>query len=138
MRGITKNGEIVKIPYELLEEKDYVSITISKDFDFSNIKFVECDYFGTLATNEEEEKVLDELLERSKENGVETSLLSKEELLKLEPMLSNNVVGGLLAPTAGIIDPFNLCVHLMENAIDNGVTLKLEEEVTKVVKENGI
>ena len=92
----------------------------------------------TVALDEKEIDVLKSLQVRATENGVETKLLNKEELLALEPKLSSNVVGGLLAPTAGIIDPFNLCVHLMENAIDNGVTLKLEEEVTKIVKENGV
>ena len=79
----------------------------------------------TVALDEKEMETLKELQKRATLNGVETILLNKEEVLKEEPMLSNNVVGGLLAPTAGIVDPFNLCVHLMENAIDNGVTLKL-------------
>lgn len=92
----------------------------------------------TVALNDAEMETLKELQKRATLNGVKTILLSKEEVLKEEPMLSSNVVGGLLAPTAGIIDPFNLCVHLMENAIDNGVTLKLNEEVTKIRKENGV
>ena len=92
----------------------------------------------TVALDEKEVETLKSLQERAKQNGVETILLYKDELLEKEPKLSSNVVGGLLAPTAGIIDPFNLCVHLMENAIDNGVTLKLEEEVTSIKKENGI
>ena len=92
----------------------------------------------TVALDEKEMETLKELQKRATLNGVETILLNKEEVLKEEPMLSNNVVGGLLAPTAGIVDPFNLCVHLMENAIDNGVTLKLNEEVKSIKKENGI
>ena len=92
----------------------------------------------TVALDEKEVETLKSLQERAKQNGVETILLSKEELLEKEPMLSSGVVAGLLAPTAGIIDPFNLSVHLMENAIDNGVKLILEEEVTKITKENGI
>ena len=92
----------------------------------------------TVALSEQEMETLKQLQARANENGVETILLNKEEVLEKEPGLSANVVGGLLAPTAGIIDPFNLCVHLMENAIDNGVTLKLEEEVTKIRKENDI
>ena len=92
----------------------------------------------TVALDEKEVETLKQLQERAKQNGVETVLLSKEELLEKEPMLSSGVVAGLLAPTAGIVDPFNLCVHLMENAIDNGVTLKLDEEVTKITKENGV
>ena len=92
----------------------------------------------TVALDEKEVEILESLQERAKQNGVETILLSKEELLEKEPMLSSGVVAGLLAPTAGIIDPFNLSVHLMENAIDNGVKLILEEEVTKITKENDI
>ncbi len=92
----------------------------------------------TVALDEKEVEILKSLQERAKQNGVETILLSKEELLEKEPMLSSGVVAGLLAPTAGIIDPFNLSVHLMENAIDNGVKLILEEEVTKITKENDI
>ena len=84
----------------------------------------------TVALDEKEMETLKELQKRATLNGVETILLNKEEVLKEEPMLSNNVVGGLLAPTAGIVDPFNLCVHLMENAIDNGVTLKFIDEDT--------
>ena len=83
-------------------------------------------------------ETLKELQIRARENGVETTLLTREQVLELEPMLSKDVVGGLLAPTAGIIDPFNLCVHLMENAIDNGVELVLEEEVTSIKKENDL
>ncbi|MBE6132165.1 MAG: NAD(P)/FAD-dependent oxidoreductase [Erysipelotrichaceae bacterium] len=92
----------------------------------------------TVALDEAQMETLKALQERAKENGVETILLNREELLEKEPMLQKEVIGGLLAPTAGIIDPFNLCVHLMENAIDNGVTLKLNEEVTKIVKEDGL
>lgn len=92
----------------------------------------------TVALDEKEVEILKSLQERAKQNGVETILLSKEELLEKELMLSSGVVAGLLAPTAGIIDPFNLSVHLMENAIDNGVKLILEEEVTKITKENDI
>ena len=90
----------------------------------------------TVALDEKQVETLKELQIRARENGVETTLLTREQVLELEPMLSKDVVGGLLAPTAGIIDPFNLCVHLMENAIDNGVELVLEEEVTSIKKEN--
>lgn len=92
----------------------------------------------TVALSDAELETLKDLQKRATENGVKTILLNKEEVHKEEPLLSDAVVGGLLAPTAGIIDPFNLCVHLMENAIDNGVKLVLNEEITKISKENGI
>lgn len=92
----------------------------------------------TLALSNEEMETLKSLQIRANENGVETKLLTREELLKEEPLITEAVVGGLLAPTAGIIDPFNLCVHLMENAIDNGVKLILNEEVVSIKKENDV
>lgn len=90
----------------------------------------------TVALDEGQVETLKQLQERATQNGVKTVLLSREELLKEEPQISDQVVAGLLAPSAGIIDPFNLCVHLMENAIDNGVKLQLNEEVTKIVKKD--
>jgi glycerol-3-phosphate dehydrogenase len=42
------------------------------------------------------------------------------------------VKGALYAPTCGVIDPFELCVHLMENAMDNGAKLFLNEEVVEI------
>ena len=82
--------------------------------------------------------MLQDLLQRSKENGVETILLSKEELFALEPNVSKEAIGGLLAPTAGIIDPFNLVIHCVENAVDNGVELHLDEEVQDIKYQNSI
>lgn len=92
----------------------------------------------TVALSQEEMETLKMLQSRAKQNGVETCLLDKEILKKKEPLLSDKVVGGLYAPTAGIIDPFNLCVHLMENAVDNGVILKLNEEITSISKNKDI
>lgn len=88
----------------------------------------------TVATNEKQMEVLHDLLNRSKQNNVPTSLISKEELMKMEPNISPNALGALYAPTAGIIDPFNLVVHCVENAVDNGVELRLNQEVKNIVR----
>ena len=92
----------------------------------------------TVALYNEQLKTLEELASRSKENGVEVKLLTAEEVKKIEPNINPIVKGALLAPTAGIIDPFNLCVHAMENAIDNGVKCFLNERVVDIKKENDI
>lgn len=88
----------------------------------------------TVAIYDEQLPILKQLADRSKENGVEVKLLSAEEVKAMEPNISPNVKGALLAPTAGIIDPFNFCVHAMENAVDNGVTCLLNQEVISIVK----
>ena len=89
----------------------------------------------TVALYDEQLPLLEELAKRSKENGVEVKLLSAEETLKLEPNLSPNVKASLFAPTAGIVNPFTLSVHAIENAVDNGAKLFLDERVVLIKKD---
>ena len=88
----------------------------------------------TLAFNEENLKTLEELKERAKQNGVEATILDKEETLKLEKNVSSDVSGSLLCKSAGIINPFTLVAHCFENALDNGVKLHLNETVLDIKK----
>ncbi len=97
---------------------------------------VEFDVIGSLtcATNKEEIQALESLMLRSKENDVKVELLNKKQVQKLEPFISDAVEAALYAKTAGIINPFELCVALMENAVDNGVVLNLNKQVKMINK----
>ena len=88
----------------------------------------------TVATEDEQLKILDDLKKRSLINGVDIKLLTPNEVKEIEPFISSDVKGALLAPTAGIVNPFTLTVHAMENAVDNGVILHLGEEVVNIQK----
>lgn len=88
----------------------------------------------TLANTQEEVEILDSLIERAKLNGVPIQILNHDELKKIEPSITDKVIKGLLAPTCGIINPFELVVAAMENAMDNGVKLNLLEEVLSIKK----
>ena len=92
----------------------------------------------TVALNDEDYKLLIELKERAKINGVDAQLLSKEETIKLEPNINQNILGSLYCKDAGIVDPFNLTVGLMENAMNNGCNLLLNTEICKIEKEKDI
>ena len=83
----------------------------------------------TLANDEEELNTLMDLHERAKLNNVETFIIEKEDLSKYDKQITNKALKGLYAPTGGIINPFELTVAFMENAMDNGVELNLNEEV---------
>ena len=92
----------------------------------------------TLANTQEEVEILDSLVERAKLNGVPVQILDHDDLKKIEPSITDQVIKGLLAPTCGIINPFELVVAAMENAMDNGVKLHLCEEVESINKnDNG-
>ena len=86
----------------------------------------------TLATDEEELSTLYELHERAKLNGVETILINQENLANYDINITKKAIKGLLAPTGGIINPFELTVALMENAMDNGVELSLKDKVIDI------
>ncbi len=89
-----------------------------------------------LAFDEEEMKHIEELYTRGLENKARgLKILNKEEVLQREPNVNKDVVGALLCESAGIVCPFNLNVALMENAMINGVKLKLKSEVIGISKE---
>lgn len=90
----------------------------------------------TIARNDEEERILDELLLRAKKNGVDAIIIDKDKVLELEPNITKNVKSALYAKRAGIINPFELCVGLMENAIENKVEFLLNSEVINIVKKD--
>ena len=79
-----------------------------------------------LARGVEEEKVLEELLERGKTNGVQRlRVLTRDEVLVMEPYVSQDVTAALHSPDAGNVIPYEYAIALAENAVDNGVELRI-------------
>lgn len=88
--------------------------------------------------HEQDRPKLQELYDRGIQNGVkELRILSKEEAISIEPNLSEETVGALLAPTSGIICPFHLTMAFAENACINGVDFYLNTEVMNITKTDG-
>jgi glycerol-3-phosphate dehydrogenase len=81
-----------------------------------------------VAVGEEELPALEELKARGDANEVPTEIISGEEMRKREPLLHADVSGALYCPTGGICDPWAATVAAAENAVLNGVALKLETE----------
>ena len=90
---------------------------------------------GTLvvARNEDEWKLLSELVNQGLQNGLTgVQVLGRDELRRLEPNLNPELIGGLLVPSGGIVVPFDLVYGLVENAITNGVQLAVDTEVQQI------
>lgn len=71
------------------------------------------------------------------DNGVQNGvpgmrLLTGQEARAMEPSLSQEVCAALYAPSAGIVDPWGLCIAQAEVAVRNGVVLKLCSAVTGI------
>ncbi|SET28685.1 glycerol-3-phosphate dehydrogenase [Natronincola peptidivorans] len=88
-----------------------------------------------VATKEEDMETIEQLYAKGKANGVpDMKILSKEEAQKLESNLSDNIAGALYAATAGIVGSWEFAIALAENAVDNGVELRLNSEVKDIQK----
>lgn len=88
-----------------------------------------------LAFSEEEREHLKQLYERGLKNGIpELRIIEKEEILKMEPNVSGEVVAALYAPTAGVTGPWEVTIKLLENAAINGVEVLTDAKVEKIEK----
>ena len=73
------------------------------------------------------------LYENGIRNGVEgLEILDAAQLHEKEPNLSQNAVAALWAPTGGIVCPFLMTYALGENAAQNGVEFRMNQEVTRI------
>lgn len=78
---------------------------------------------------------MEELLERGKTNGVKRlRIVRKKELLEMEPHLNPDAVAALYSPDAGNLIPYEYAIALAENAVDNGVELRIRREVQAIDK----
>ena len=107
---------------------------LSKDLDFPFQRI------GSLVSclSEEEMPGLQKLYDKGIANGVKgLKILNREEVLEMEPNITDNVYAALYAPTAGIVCPFNLNIALAENAYTNGIEFRFNTEVQNIRKIDG-
>ena len=107
---------------------------LSKELDFpfkKNGSLVIC-------LSEEDMPKLKALYDRGIRNGVkELKILNKEEVLELEPNITDDVYAALYAPTGGIVCPFGLNIALAENANTNGIEFRFNTEAQDIEKIDG-
>jgi len=79
------------------------------------------------------EAVLRKKLRNGAENGVRgMRVLTREEVLELEPNISGEVRSGLFVPDTGTVMPWDLCFAAAANAVSNGAEIRLSTEVTGI------
>ena len=87
--------------------------------------------------DDDDKKELELLYNRGIENGVEgVKLLSKEEVLEMEPNLSEKVNCALYCPTGGIVGAYEFTIALAENAVENGGEIRLNSKVVGIEKDD--
>lgn len=96
---------------------------------------------GTLVAGFDDDDMirLKELLERGRRNGVEgLELIDGEAVRRMEKNLSKKIVGALYAPTGAVVCPYELTIHSIGNAMDNGAELFTEFEVVDIERTDSL
>ena len=120
----------LKCRYNLLGNRMYPDLCKELKVDYKPIgAFV-------VATNEDEESNLEVLINQCKERNIPFEVFDGDEARKQEPNLSDDVCKALSLPTTGIIMPFEVAIAAMEEAMLNGVDLKLGYEVKNIEKKD--
>ncbi|HIP91939.1 MAG TPA: FAD-dependent oxidoreductase, partial [Thermotoga sp.] len=140
--GVTKaNSAIVHAGYDdppgsvraqfcAIGNKMYTELSEELDFELKRIGSL------VVAFDDDEIKILEKLLKQGEKNGVpDLMMLDRNETLDKEPKLNPSVKASLWAPTAGITEPWMVAIAAVENALDNGLKLYLDEKVVDIVVE---
>ena len=108
-------------------EGSYMIPQLARDLDFlyrNNGSLVLC-------MHEEDLPLLQELYDRGRRNGVSAlRMVTREEILAMEPHVREDVVAGMEAATGGIVCPFGMNIAFAENAAENGVEFRFDTTVT--------
>ena len=78
-----------------------------------------------------EDKIqLEKYLENGLKNNVpDIAIISGDDARKIEPALSDKITWALWTPSAAYVEPYEVAVKLMEDAMDNGARLRLDCQV---------
>jgi len=126
--GYASSREYIKRYLCIRGNKLYTQAAKELNFPFKRIgSFV-------VALEDDQIKELEELRKRGIEDGIPglEVILEKKRIKKMEPNLTDEVVGVLHAPSAGLASPYELTFALAENAAINGVKFFRNHEVVKI------
>ncbi|PKL06016.1 MAG: FAD/NAD(P)-binding oxidoreductase [Spirochaetae bacterium HGW-Spirochaetae-9] len=119
--GFHDNKKYLKARLELRGALMFERLHNELDFPFERCGIV------VVALHEDEMRSVEQLYRQGVDNGViGIEMCSRERMLELEPHLSPDTVGGLYAPSGGIVEPYRFVFSLVESARRNGVELFTE------------
>lgn len=131
--GFHDNKKYLKARLELQGALMFERLHNELDFPFERCGIV------VVALHEDEMRSIEQLYQQGVDNGViGIEMCSRERMLELEPKLSPDTVGGLYAPSGGIVEPYRFVFSLVENARKNGVDLLTEFAVASARREGDL
>lgn len=93
----------------------------------------------TVAFDDAQVETLEKLKAQGEKKGVPgLEIWGRRRIAEEEPNLSRDIQAALHAPTAGVVNPYQVCFSLLENARTNGLEVYLESPVTGISKDDGL
>ncbi len=90
-----------------------------------------------LIENEDEMKLMEEFVERQRKTGLDVSIISLEEINKLQEGIAQDIIGATYSPMDAEVDPIALNVAFAKAAKREGAEILLGTEVTDILVEDG-
>ena len=87
---------------------------------------------------QDQDEILDTLQRRSKLNGAKTSIISEDELKKVEPEVYSISSRALYSPQTSVVDPDAILKNLVANLLNKNVEFAYEEHITSADPENSV
>jgi len=119
--------ETLKGPLEWAGNQKWDVLHEELDFGFERI--------GELMVGWDAEQVaiLEKYKKRGEDRGVPgLEIWDAERIRREEPNLSRDIIAALHAPTAGVVNPYEVCFSLIDSARHNGLEVRTETSVTGV------
>ena len=92
----------------------------------------------TVARAADQLPILDKLIHHATVKGIPgVELWDAERIRREEPALSPAILAAVFAPTTGVINPYEACYGLAENAVRNGLDLRTDFVVERLQPEDG-
>lgn len=129
--GFDAKPDTLKAKFNLLGNAMFDELADQLDFPFKRNGAL------VLCFDKDELGGLKELYDRGVANGVKgLEVLDGDEARRLEPHISDKVVGALYAKTSGIVSSYEMCIAYAENATVNGCEFLFRKEVCNISKEH--
>ncbi|MDD5621885.1 MAG: FAD-dependent oxidoreductase [Actinomycetota bacterium] len=90
-----------------------------------------------VARSEEAEKVFKDFESQGLKNGVKgIKILKKDELVEIEPYITEKARSGFFSPSSGVVSPWELIYAQVENSKENGAEVLSGTEVRNITRDN--
>ncbi len=130
--GIDPRDGTLKAKLNILGNQKFPALCRELDVEFLRCGALMC------ATNNEEMQALGEFAKKAKERNIEHQIINRDEIVKLEPNISDDVLQALSMPTTGVVYPTEVVIAALEIAVMNDVTIDYNNQVLKIQeKPNG-